>query len=90
VLQPTSWHARERAPRRVPVAVAVILDATVIRCVLVPASMSLLGDLNWYFPRWLEWLPRIDIEGAAQVQHIRAVGATAPLFADAPSRGPEI
>ena len=44
-------------------AVAVILDATVIRMVLVPASMELLGDWNWYFPRWLEWLPRINIEG---------------------------
>ena len=45
-------------------ALAVILDATIIRMVLVPASMELLGDWNWYFPRWLEWLPRIEIEGA--------------------------
>jgi RND superfamily putative drug exporter len=45
-------------------AVAVILDATVVRTVLVPASMELLGDWNWYFPNWLEWLPRIQIEGA--------------------------
>jgi RND superfamily putative drug exporter len=44
-------------------AVAVILDATVIRMVLVPASMELLGDWNWYLPSWLEWLPRINIEG---------------------------
>ena len=44
-------------------AVAVIIDATVVRSVLVPASMELLGDLNWYFPRWLEWLPEIHIEG---------------------------
>ena len=47
-------------------AVAVILDATIIRMVLVPASMELLGDWNWYFPRWLEWLPRIEIEGPRQ------------------------
>ena len=47
-------------------AVAVILDATIIRMVLVPASMELLGDWNWYFPRWLEWLPRINIEGAQE------------------------
>jgi RND superfamily putative drug exporter len=47
-------------------AVAVILDATIIRMVLVPASMELLGDWNWYFPSWLEWLPRINIEGAQQ------------------------
>ena len=44
-------------------AVAVILDATIVRMVLVPASMELLGDKNWYFPSWLEWLPRISIEG---------------------------
>jgi RND superfamily putative drug exporter len=45
-------------------AVAIILDATIIRMVLVPASMELLGDWNWYFPSWLEWLPEIHIEGA--------------------------
>jgi RND superfamily putative drug exporter len=47
-------------------ALAVILDATVVRMVLVPASMELLGDWNWYLPSWLEWLPRINIEGAQQ------------------------
>jgi RND superfamily putative drug exporter len=45
-------------------AVAVILDATIIRMVLVPASMELLGDWNWYFPKWLMWLPKVNIEGA--------------------------
>jgi RND superfamily putative drug exporter len=45
-------------------AVAVILDATIIRCVLVPASMQLLGSRNWYMPNWLSWLPEISIEGA--------------------------
>ena len=44
-------------------AAAVIIDATLIRSVLVPASMVLLGDKNWYFPSWLEWLPRLDVEG---------------------------
>ncbi len=44
-------------------AVAVILDATIIRSVLVPATMKLLGDLNWYLPGWLHWLPEIHIEG---------------------------
>ncbi len=44
-------------------AAAVILDATIIRCVLVPATMELLGDRNWYFPAWLAWLPQIQIEG---------------------------
>jgi RND superfamily putative drug exporter len=45
-------------------AVAVILDATIIRCVLVPASMQLLGSRNWYMPNWLAWMPEISIEGA--------------------------
>ena len=49
----------------VGLAFAVLLDATVIRGVLLPASMKLLGDRNWYLPRWLEWLPRLDLEGEA-------------------------
>jgi RND superfamily putative drug exporter len=53
-------------------AVAIILDATIIRMVLVPASMELLGDWNWYFPSWLEWLPEIHIEGAEVVDSGRA------------------
>jgi RND superfamily putative drug exporter len=44
-------------------AVAVFLDATLVRSVLVPASMKLLGDRNWYLPKWLGWLPKINIEG---------------------------
>jgi len=48
-------------------AVAVLLDATIIRVVLVPASMQLLGARNWYFPNWLGWLPRFDVEGAPAV-----------------------
>jgi RND superfamily putative drug exporter len=43
-------------------AVAIILDATIVRMVLVPASMELLGDWNWYFPKWLAWLPDLRIE----------------------------
>jgi RND superfamily putative drug exporter len=38
-------------------AVAVLIDATVIRAVLLPSTMKLLGRWNWYLPRWLEWLP---------------------------------
>ncbi|HET9461317.1 MAG TPA: MMPL family transporter [Gaiellaceae bacterium] len=48
------------------VAVALLLDATVIRSVLLPSAMKLLGEANWYFPRWLEWLPRVDAEGGGQ------------------------
>jgi len=44
-------------------AVAVLIDATLVRSVLVPASMKLLGDRNWYLPRWLQWLPHISVEG---------------------------
>ena len=45
----------------VGLAVAVLIDATIIRGVLLPATMTLLGDWNWYLPRWLDWLPRIGI-----------------------------
>jgi uncharacterized membrane protein YdfJ with MMPL/SSD domain len=46
----------------VGLAVAVLLDATIVRAVLLPASMKLLGDWNWYLPSWLEWLPHFDPE----------------------------
>jgi len=43
-------------------AVAVFLDATIVRSVLVPAAMRLLGSANWWFPRWLAWLPDVRVE----------------------------
>ena len=46
------------------VAVALLIDATIIRSVIVPASMALLGRLNWYLPSWLSWLPDVHVEGA--------------------------
>ena len=46
----------------VGLATAVLIDATIIRAVLLPAAMKLLGDWNWYLPRWLEWLPRFRHE----------------------------
>jgi uncharacterized membrane protein YdfJ with MMPL/SSD domain len=49
----------------VGLAVAVLIDATVIRGVLLPATMKLLGKWNWYLPRWLEWLPQLRGERAA-------------------------
>ncbi len=81
-------------------AVAVILDATIIRMVLVPASMELLGDWNWYFPAWLEWLPKINIDGgrkaslavasaavsAASVELIGGLSASAPAPASVVAR----
>jgi RND superfamily putative drug exporter len=46
-------------------AVAVILDATIVRCLLVPALMLLMGNHNWYLPKWLDkTVPHISIEGA--------------------------
>ena len=57
-------------------AVAVLLDATIVRTLVVPSTMSLLGRWNWYLPRWLEWLPRLSVEGA-------------PAPGGAPDDGPE-
>ena len=52
----------------VGLGVAVLFDATVIRAVLLPAGMKLLGDWNWYLPAWLDWLPRLSPEGAREAQ----------------------
>jgi uncharacterized membrane protein YdfJ with MMPL/SSD domain len=41
-------------------AAAILIDSTVVRAVLLPAAMKLLGDWNWYLPRWLEWLPALS------------------------------
>ena len=45
------------------VAVALLIDATIVRSVLVPATMKLLGKWNWYLPSWLTWLPDVHVEG---------------------------
>jgi RND superfamily putative drug exporter len=44
-------------------AIAVLVDATIVRSVLVPSTMKLLGSRNWYLPRWLQWLPQLHLEG---------------------------
>jgi uncharacterized membrane protein YdfJ with MMPL/SSD domain len=44
----------------VGLAAAILIDATLVRGVLLPASMKLLGERNWYLPTWLEWLPRFE------------------------------
>jgi uncharacterized membrane protein YdfJ with MMPL/SSD domain len=49
-------------------AVAVFLDATIVRSILVPSAMKLLGHRNWYLPGWLQWLPKLNVEGAAEEQ----------------------
>jgi putative drug exporter of the RND superfamily len=47
---------------------AVLIDATLVRSVLVPASMKLLGNRNWYLPTWLRWLPNVSVDGTPQAQ----------------------
>jgi putative drug exporter of the RND superfamily len=60
-------------------AAAVLIDATIVRAVLLPASMKLLGDWNWYLPSWLEWLPRLEpAEGAAQSERVEAPAVLGP------------
>ena len=67
----------------VGMASAVLIDATIVRGILLPAAMALLGDRNWYLPRWLAWLPRVGLEDpAAREQTI----APAPVLLAA--RGP--
>ena len=59
-------------------ATAIFVDATIVRVVLVPASMKLMGDANWWFPKWLEWLPRLDIEGEAALPPRELQSASQP------------
>ena len=67
-------------------AVAVLLDATVVRSILVPSTMRLLGDRNWYLPGWLGWLPKIDVEGHGAAQHVDVPDSPAELV-EAQERG---
>jgi putative drug exporter of the RND superfamily len=55
----------------VGLAVAILIDATIVRGVLLPASMKLLGDWNWYLPSWLEWLPHFDVSDAEVARESR-------------------
>lgn len=73
----------------VGLATAILVDATIVRAVLLPASMKLLGDWNWYLPRWLEWLPSLGHEGTVAGPR----GAAPDHRADRvrlPSRDPEV
>jgi putative drug exporter of the RND superfamily len=61
-------------------AVAVFIDATIVRSILVPSTMRLLGDRNWYLPGWLQWLPKVDVEGhAAADEAVVVPGSPAEL-----------
>jgi putative drug exporter of the RND superfamily len=57
------------------VAVALLIDATIVRSVLVPATMKLIGQRNWYLPSWLRWLPDVHVEGS-EPSRARAEPAT--------------
>jgi len=59
----------------VGLAAAILIDATIVRAVLLPATMKLLGDWNWYLPRWLEWLPHLEHGGS---ETIKAPAAPTP------------
>ncbi|HTG47206.1 MAG TPA: MMPL family transporter [Actinomycetota bacterium] len=60
-------------------AVAVFLDATLVRSILVPSAMKLLGDVNWYLPKWLQWLPKVDVEGHSAAEHVTVPDTPAEL-----------
>ncbi|HEX6785922.1 MAG TPA: hypothetical protein VF076_01885, partial [Acidimicrobiales bacterium] len=62
---------------------AVLLDATIVRMLLVPATMELLGDKNWWMPRWLDRIiPRLNVDGPAH--------DPAPAIDEAPVLEPEL
>jgi uncharacterized membrane protein YdfJ with MMPL/SSD domain len=64
-------------------AAAILIDATIVRAVLLPAVMKLLGEWNWYLPRWLEWLPRLEAESGGEEERRprrERVGDAAPAY----------
>jgi uncharacterized membrane protein YdfJ with MMPL/SSD domain len=65
----------------VGLSVAILLDATIVRLVIVPATMVLLGEWNWWLPRWLQWLPKVDLPD-------ERAGAAAPAGPHAPAAEP--
>jgi RND superfamily putative drug exporter len=60
--------------------VAILFDATIVRTVLVPASMKLLGTRNWYLPSWLRWLPDVHVEGTEGLTAVEGSTASAPVI----------
>ena len=62
----------------VGVAAAALIDATIVRAVLLPATMKLLGDWNWYLPSWLGWLPRLEGEPEPR-EEVPSVPALGPV-----------
>ncbi|HEX3360843.1 MAG TPA: MMPL family transporter, partial [Solirubrobacterales bacterium] len=72
----------------VGLALAILIDATIIRGVLLPATMKLLGERNWYLPRWLEWLPKVGVEGPAPAGVPSGV-RTSPSYVRESANAPE-
>ncbi len=61
----------------VGLAVAILIDATLVRGVLLPATMKLLGERNWYLPGWLQWLPHSEPEEPSTVPEVTPVPVSA-------------
>ena len=61
-------------------AVAVLLDATIVRSILVPATMTILGKVNWYLPKWLDWVPNVSLGEGASIPAKPARESTKPGF----------
>jgi len=61
----------------VGLAAAILIDATIVRAVLLPATMKLLGEWNWYMPAWLEWLPHMEQERSARRPEVAPAPAPA-------------
>jgi uncharacterized membrane protein YdfJ with MMPL/SSD domain len=59
----------------VGLAAAILVDATIVRGVLLPATMKLLGEWNWYLPRWLQWLPRLHTNERPSIVPAKPVSA---------------
>jgi RND superfamily putative drug exporter len=71
----------------VGLATAVLIDATIVRAVLLPASMKLLGEWNWYLPRWLQWIPRLEPHGLEPVPEPEPAAVSAVAAGDAKNGG---
>jgi uncharacterized membrane protein YdfJ with MMPL/SSD domain len=70
----------------VGLAAAILIDATIVRAVLLPATMKLLGDKNWYLPKWLEWLPHFEHGGSVEAQPSEPEGPDTPATPPALAR----
>ena len=71
----------------VGLATAVAVDAKIVRMVLVPSTMALVGDANWWLPRWLDQiLPRLDLEADPESELAVDVDPALPVLAEGATR----